>query len=104
MALSGLQRYILKQAAASPQQTLRRQAIVHFYDDVSPRPKPHDLANIIGRSLDRLVVKELVVGYGRKTAQKWYIERITLTPKGRGAARRLLGVQQALPLKMKKEK
>lgn len=103
MSLSPLQCYILKQAAGSPQGTLRRQVIVHFYDSVARKPKPRDLSTIIARSVERLIAKELVVGFGRKTAQKWFFDRVRLTPKGRGAARKLLGVQQALPLKVKNQ-
>lgn len=101
MALSTLQRYILKQAAGSPQGMLRRQAIVRFYDGLARKPKPRDLSTIVARSVERLIAKELVVGFGRKTAQKWFFDRIRLTPEGRGAARKLLGVQQSLPLKVK---
>lgn len=103
MQLSPLQRYILTQAVGSPQGALRRGAIAHFYDDAARRPKPRDLATIIARSVERLIAKALVVGYGRKTAYKWYIDRVRLTPKGRGAARKLLGVQQALPLHLKRK-
>ena len=104
MVFSRLQRYILTQAIAVPKRTLNRASLVRFYTDSTQRPKGKDVPNIISRSLDRLVVRELLVGYGRKTAQKWYIERIKLTTKGRAAAKKLLGEQQALPLKIKKEK
>jgi len=104
MVLSRLQRYILLQALAASKRTMSRSGIARFYNDTTYRPKGKDLANIISRSLDRLITKELVVGFGHKTARKWYIESIKLTPKGRGVAKRLLGEQQALPLKIKIQK
>ena len=103
MKLSSLQRYIFREAFAS-RGALGRQRIVGFYAAAKDRPKSGDCARIISRSLDRLITRELAVGFGRKTAQKWYIETIKLTPKGRGVARKLLGQQQSLPLKMKREK
>ncbi|TSC77266.1 MAG: Uncharacterized protein G01um101431_449 [Parcubacteria group bacterium Gr01-1014_31] len=103
MTLSALQRYILKQAASSAQGTVRRQAIVRYYDSVSRKPKPRDLSTIVARSVERLIAKELVVGFGRKTAQKWFFDHVRLTPKGRRMARKLLGVQQTLPLKVRQK-
>ena len=103
MKLSSLQRYILRHAYGN-RGSLGRPKMNEFYLSAKRRPNGHYRANIISRSLERLVAKELAAGYGRKTAQKWYIERIKLTTKGRAAAKKLLGEQQALPLKIKKEK
>lgn len=100
MKLSSLQRYILWEAYGN-RGILVRPKMNEFYKSAKRQPKAHDLANIVSRSLDRLVAKELAVGFGRKTAKRWYIESIKLTPKGRAAARRLLGEQQTLPLKVK---
>ena len=103
MAFSGLQRYILIEALVNTQRPLRREAIVRYYNALRRKPAPHDLANIISRSLDRLIIRHLLVGFGRKTATKWFIQSVRLTPRGRGVARKLLGVQQALPLKLKRK-
>ncbi|MDD5110398.1 MAG: hypothetical protein PHI63_04245 [Patescibacteria group bacterium] len=100
MVLSRLQRYILTQALAAPKRTLSRASIARFYDGSAHRPKGKDLVNIISRSIDRLVSREFLVGYGRKTATKWFVETVKLTPKGRRASRKMLGEQQRLPLKI----
>lgn len=62
------------------------------------------MANVISRSVDRLISKQLLVGYGRKTARKWFVERVRLTPKGKTVARQMLGEQQTLPLKIENVK
>ncbi|MEK7073463.1 MAG: hypothetical protein AAB974_03445 [Patescibacteria group bacterium] len=53
---------------------------------------------VVSRALDRLITRGLVIGMGVKTAQKWYITGVRLTPAGRRAARALAGQQQRLPL------
>lgn len=53
---------------------------------------------VVTRALERLIARGLVTGYGVKTAKKWYITSIRLTPAGRREGRRLLGEQQRLPL------
>lgn len=103
MAFSGLQRYILVQAFSSPQRSLSRGVIARYYERRSRRPKARDIPSIVSRSLERLIARQLLVGYGRQTAKKWFIERVRLTPRGRGVAWKLLGVQQALPLKLKRK-
>ncbi len=52
---------------------------------------------IITRSLERLIDKGLLVGYGLRTPQKWYIKEIRLTSLGRKAAKKLRGEQSRLP-------
>lgn len=100
MRLSGLQRYILQQLADSREPSLRSNWLTRFYAGTPDQPTPHDRARILARSLDRLIVKALVIGYGKKTAHKWFIQRVRLTTKGRGVARRLSGEQQILPLRL----
>lgn len=41
---------------------------------------------IITQSIDRLIARGLLTGYGVKTREKFFITRITLTPLGRRAA------------------
>ena len=53
----------------------------------------------ITKSLERLIDKGLMIGYGRRTPEKWFIDEVQLTPAGRRAARITLGEQQRLPLK-----
>ncbi len=54
---------------------------------------------VVTKALERLIARGLATGYGVKTAKKWYITSIRLTPAGRREARRLRGEQQRLPLR-----
>ena len=98
MRLSPLQKYILRLCYINDIKLVPRVGFVKFYDSKS---KPADVINIITKSLESLIDKELMVGYGIRTPHKWYIKEVRLMPKGRRLARKLLGEQQRLPLKMK---
>ncbi len=95
MALSALQRYVLRECYTSRKPLVDRQAFAKYYAKHVP---PHSLADSITSSLERLIDRGLMVGFGRRTPKKWFIERVKLTPAGRRAARPLLGTQQRLPL------
>ena len=62
---------------------LSRGYFVHFYDEQKLRPKAGDLVNIITKSLECLINKGLLTGYGVRTPQKWYIKEVKLTVVGR---------------------
>lgn len=96
MRLSDLQKYILKQVYIRGPQT-PRSAFELFY-----KKSGEDDVKVITRSIDRLILKGLAIGYGHKTAEKLFIERVSLTPKGRKFARAIAKDQQRLPLKLKK--
>lgn len=105
MKLSYLQKYILL-VGYGEKDKFSRDWLLKFYDksatpaDRSRRkPKREDQVNIITKSLERLIDKELLIGYGVRTPHKWFIREIKLTAKGRRAAKRLMGEQQILPLK-----
>ena len=100
MKLSELQKYILRQAWQSKDKTVSKNILERFYGGIKSKPK--DLISIITKSVERLIKKELVIGYGWKTPHKWFIRQVKLTPKGKRAARNLFGIQQKLPLKIKK--
>jgi len=97
MQLSALQKYILKQCVQTKDKAISKANLEKFYANNKTRPKPKDLINTITKSVERLIKKELVIGYGWKTPHKWFIKQVKLTPKGAKLARRLLGVQQKLP-------
>ncbi|MFH1866649.1 MAG: hypothetical protein ABIJ81_01030 [Patescibacteria group bacterium] len=101
MRLSPLQKYILR-TCYSRQPKLSRNGFARFYDAQKKKPKKDDIVNIITNSLESLIDKELMVGYGVRTPHKWYIKEVKLTPKGRKVTRKLLGEQQSLPFKLKK--
>ena len=98
MRLSLLQKYILRECYNRPGLRAERAGLVKFYGG-SKSPKKELRTKIITRSIESLVDKELLVGYGVRTPHKWFIREIRLTGKGVKAGRRLLGEQLKLPLK-----
>lgn len=81
--------------------TLQKRLLLAALSAKSGRRTPvagHE-TRIVTRALERLIARGLAIGYGVKTAKKWYITSIRLTPAGRREARHLLGEQQRLPLR-----
>jgi len=98
MRLSKLQKHILLQGL-NQKGKFSRNILVKFYSIQKKKPKKEDRVNIITKSLERLINKELLTGYGIRTSRKWFIKEIKLTLKGKKAAKKLLGEQQKLPFK-----
>jgi DNA-binding MarR family transcriptional regulator len=98
MQLSELQKYILKQTYRGGPRTARS-IFVKFYPKASDEEQ-----NTITRSIERLVIKGLLISYGRKTAQKWFTDTVSLTPAGRKRALSLYSEQARLPLQLPKAK
>jgi hypothetical protein len=99
MKLSPLQRYILRSALNASQKTIGKPALNRYYDKQSQKPSRHDMATIVTKSVDRLIAKDLLIGYGRKTSERMFVDKIKLTSTGAKLARKLMGEQQKLPLK-----
>jgi len=101
--LSLLQKYILRSVYESRVKRFSREKFVQFYRRGNPLTLPlikgETVVNTITKSLERLIDKELMVGYGVRTPHKWYIHEVRLTAKGRRQAKKLRGEQQELPLK-----
>jgi len=97
MRLSRLQKFILLQCYFERGKKISRGRLERFYENKRVKPKKEDIINIITKSLERLIDKELLVGYGVRTPHKWYIKEIKLTLKGRKEAKKYLGEQQKLP-------
>jgi hypothetical protein len=97
MTFSQLQRYILKQTYLN-RGKLAKAKILKFYDNYQAKPKHDDMINIITKSVDRLIKKELLVGIGLKTAKKWFVQEVKMTPKGKKRIKQILGQQMKLPL------
>lgn len=76
-----------------------RGRLERFYEKRRIKPKKDDIVNIITKSLERLIDKELLIGCGVRTPHKWYIKEIKLTPKGRKETKKYLGEQQKLPFR-----
>ena len=102
MRLSPLQRYIMRVCYTKPGSVVGRSVFPKFYERQTKKPNADDLVNIITKSLESLIDKGFMVGYGVRTTRKWYIREVKLTPLGRRTARKLLGEQQALPFKLKR--
>lgn len=117
MKLSGLQKYILLQCFDSKNK-LDRKVLLDFYGSgkkksgsarlgeaqVEARPSQDIMVNSITNSIERLIKKGLIVGFGEITREKVYINKIRLTQSGRILAKRSLGEQKRLPFKMTKSK
>ncbi|MBI5071719.1 hypothetical protein HZB93_02390 [Candidatus Falkowbacteria bacterium] len=98
MKLSHLQKYILGLGYAEKDK-FGRGKILHFYEKQKRPPKMEDRVNIVTKSLERLIDKGFLIGYGVRTPKKWFIKEIKLTVAGRKTARGLQGKQVPLPLK-----
>lgn len=94
-ALSPLQKFLLKECLDSV--VTKRNAFKKFYAKQSKTPSADDQQNAITKSLERLIDRGYMVGFGRRTPKKWYIVEVKLTPKGRRKGRALLGQQQRIP-------
>lgn len=99
MRLSDLQRYILRSIFFSSQIRVNRSIFPKFYERRTIRPKAKDLTNIITDSLESLIDRGMLVGYGVRTTKKWYIKDVRLTLQGKKIAKKIRGEQQKLPLK-----
>ncbi|MFH0815056.1 MAG: hypothetical protein V1902_03225 [Candidatus Falkowbacteria bacterium] len=97
MRVSKLQQYILLQALLRPTQKIDRNIFLNFYKKAGREVRPSMQTKIITRSLEGLIDKELMVGYGVRTPHKWFIKEVRLTTKGKAAGKKLLGEQMALP-------
>ena len=102
--ISKLQKYILVSTYGNRAKKISRRGFEKFYKDQKKKPKKNDIKNIITKSLERLIDKEMLIGYGRRTPHKWFIDEIQLTVKGRKTTKKLLGEQQKLPFKITKRR
>lgn len=100
MRLSSLQKFIILQCLESRTGRISRTRLNEFYNKIKKRPKDELITKIITKSIERLIDKELLVGFGQRTKYKWFIKEIKLTRKGKKQAKKLLGEQ--LKLKFKK--
>jgi len=96
-AISPLQKFLLKECLDGA--VTKRSAFKKFYAKQKNVPKADDQQNAITKSLERLIDRGYLVGFGRRTPQKWFIESVRLTAAGRRLARSLLGTQQHIPFR-----
>lgn len=103
MKLSQLQKFILKTSVNGKSRT-KRAALLKYYDKQGKDVKPADRPGILTKSIERLIDKGLMIGYGRRTPEKWFIDEVILTLKGAREVKKLYGQQQTLPLHLKARK
>ena len=96
-ALSPLQKFLLKECLDGA--VTKRSALKKFYAKLAKPPKAEDQQNAITKSLERLIDRGYMVGFGRRTPEKWFIESVKLTSAGKRASRALLGKQQQIPFR-----
>lgn len=97
--LSHLQQYILEECALRGGGISRR--LLHSnYQASRSRSRADNYKKIITQSIERLIERGFLVGYGRKTREKLFIDKIRLTAAGRPALAKLRQRQQPrLPLR-----
>ncbi len=98
MRLSKLQKYILKKCYNQKDYFLDREILLEFYEK-RETPKRNLQVKIITQSIESLIDKELMVGYGARTPHKWFIKEIKLSDKGIRLTKKLFGEQLKLPIK-----
>lgn len=111
MKFSTLQKYILlkclekwpariaKQSVAGGNKTDRK-IFRSFYGKALESAKDKYQESIITKSIENLIDRELMTGFGRRTSHKWFITHVKLTNKGNIQALEVLNSgQKKLPLK-----
>lgn len=78
---SPLQQYILEGCYLQKDSKIDRESFVDFYQDDSPILPPAR-TKIITQSLERLIDRGFLVGYGVRTPQKWFIKEVRITRSG----------------------
>jgi len=95
-----LQKYILAQCYSSKNSLCPKANFYGFYLKKEFDKNKKGIQDIIHRSLESLVAKDLLIAFGRKTAKKWFINKVKLTPKGKRAAKEIIKQRQRkLPIK-----
>lgn len=98
MRLSNLQKYILRQCYNMRGYRINREVLLDFYQK-DAKSKKELRTKIITQSIESLIDREFLVGYGLRTPHKWFITEIKLTEKGLKITKKLVGEQLKLPLK-----
>lgn len=95
--LSSLQKYILLKIAELGGKVERGKFRL-FYDTHEQHPKEKHIEKIITQSIERLIDRELLTGFGRRTPHKWFITHVQLTRHGHLTVEEILHRrQQKLP-------
>jgi len=93
MLLSPLQKSILLSCLEKGGK-IERSLFRQFYIRQVKKTKETYQENIITKSLEHLIDRELMTGYGRRTSHKWFVTHVTLTKKGAKISQNLLEERQ----------
>lgn len=78
---------------------LSRRVLEVWYTGEARSLTRKDRVDTLTKTLERLIKAGLLSAVCVRTAEKWFIKEVRLTPQGRRAAIRLRGAQQRLPLR-----
>ena len=93
--VSPLQQYILISCFLYGKDRVPREIFLQYYTKTGDE---RQRVKVVTRSIERLIERGYLVGYGIRTPKKWFIQQVRLTDKGKRAARELLSTkQQAFP-------
>lgn len=100
MRFSNLQKYILVQSYFAKNKTKFKIDFYDFYSTQELKENYKNIQDVVHKSLESLVKKDFLVAFGKKTAHKWFIEKVSLTAKGRQMAKEIaFKRQRKLPIK-----
>jgi len=98
MKLSPLQKFII--VTCLGKMKVDRKIFHQFYKKQIKKTKKKYHESIITKSLERLIDREFMIGFGKRTPHKWFITHVQLTKNGLKLAEQiLLERQRKLPLK-----
>jgi len=76
-----------------------RKIFREFYKTPEQKALPKYQESIITKSLESLIDRELMIGFGKRTPHKWFITHVKLTKKGKKRTEEVLREsQKKLPL------
>ena len=98
MRLSKLQQFILEKCYSNKSST--KADFYNYYTRQYLAKNKKIVQDVVHKSLESLTIKDLIAAYGKKTAKKWFIARVKLTPRGRKIIRQIIkSRQRKLPIK-----
>ena len=87
--LSSLQKYLLKKCLEEKGETPREKFKNYFENK-----KIKNQEKVLTQSLEALIKRDLLRGFGRRTPEKWFLIKVSLTSLGRLTAKKLVKKKQ----------
>ncbi len=95
-----MQKYILTQCYLSKNKVKLKVDFYDFYSEKDLEKNYKNIQDIIHKSIESLTKKDLIISFGKRTAFKWFIEKVKLTANGKNLAKEIiLKKQRKLPIK-----